>query len=115
MSTLRLPRTRIVFAAVGVALVVVACSGASDLYGTFEPRLEIMERGGQAELPDCIEVEPGADLPVTDLTHVADHDDASVFASRGEEDKWCVLLPDGFKDELEDKWERVNDNLAVRR
>jgi hypothetical protein len=111
-----------------------------------------------AELPGWVS-EP-AGLPVHELAHVADVGHLNVFASRDDEDDWCVLLaveptsegsdwaagascapsksfssggvwveatassgrhggawllPDGFNGEIGSDWERVNDNLAIRR
>lgn len=125
--------------------------------GPAEPELAIL---GEApvELPAWVSERAG--LPVEDLTRVAEVDHLVVFASRDDEDSWCVvlaiaptsegsdwvagascapskrfaaygvsveatapsgryggalLLPDDFSGEIGDRWERVNDNLAVRR
>lgn len=136
-------------------LLVAAAAAFTACSGTAEPELAIMGET-PAQLPEW--VSNSEDMPVKDLTHVADVDHLNVFASRDGEDNWCVvlaieptsegsdwsaasgcssserfatdgiwvktgsstrfggalLLPDDFSGEIEDDWERVNDNLAVR-
>ncbi|MDN5790443.1 MAG: hypothetical protein L0H25_06185 [Micrococcales bacterium] len=68
---------------VGAAIALTACSGAG------EPELAIMGEA-PAKLPAWIS--GSAEMPVNDLTHVADVGHLKVFASRDDQDDWCVVL-----------------------
>ncbi|MBH0083887.1 hypothetical protein [Salinibacterium sp. SWN167] len=69
--------------AVGTALALSACSGASG------PQLAIMEEGGNAQLPEWLEHD--GRLPLTDLTKIGEVDDLIVFASRNDDGEWCMI------------------------
>jgi hypothetical protein len=69
--------------AVGTALALSACSAASG------PQLAIMEEGGNAQLPEWLEHD--GNLPLNDLTKIAEVDDLIVFASRNDDDEWCMI------------------------
>ena len=71
------------FLLVAGAAALTACSGAA------EPELAIM--GETPAEPPAWVSEP-AGLPVNDLAQVADVDHLNVFASRDDEDSWCVVL-----------------------
>ncbi|GAA1219281.1 hypothetical protein [Rhodoglobus aureus] len=69
--------------AVGAALMLTACSTTAG------PQLAVMDEGGNAQLPDWVENPEG--IPTIDLTLIGEYDDMTVYASRNDDDEWCVI------------------------